>query len=120
MECDMKSESQPRDIIVVGASAGGVTTLRRLLSELPPSLGASVFVVLHTAEEGPGLLADVLARAASMPAVFAQDKMKVERGRIYVAPPGFHMVLHKGRRISVVHGPRENRHRPAIDVLFRS
>lgn len=118
-QSERKSEPQRRDIIVIGASAGGVTTLRRLLSEIPPSIGAAIFVVLHTAEEGPGMLADVLARNASMPAAFARDKLKIENGHIYVAPPGFHLMLRKGL-IRVTRGPRENRHRPAIDALFRS
>ncbi len=108
-----------RDIIVVGASAGGVEPLRRLAADLPPDLPAAVFVVLHVPPEQPSALAEVLARSGQLPAAPAKEGEPVERGRIYTAPPDRHLMLEPGR-VRVVRGPRENRHRPSVDVLFRS
>jgi two-component system chemotaxis response regulator CheB len=54
-----------------------------------------------------------------MPAAHAKHGQPIEHGRIYVAPPDFHLRL-KAERVQLVHGPRENRHRPAVDPLFRS
>ncbi|PWU11469.1 MAG: chemotaxis protein CheB [Terriglobia bacterium] len=114
----MRSLSNP-DIIVVGASAGGVDALRKLAAGLPPGLEGAVFVVLHTLATGENLLPHILSRAGPLPAVEPQDGTLFEIGKIYTAPPDRHLMLHDGS-LRVVRGPRENRHRPSIDVLFRS
>lgn len=108
-----------RDVIVVGTSAGGVEALRELAAALPPDLPASVLIVLHLSPGGPGLLPAILNRAGPLPAAHATDGEELRRGRIYVAPPDFHMLVADGR-LRLARGPRENLHRPAIDALFRS
>jgi two-component system, chemotaxis family, protein-glutamate methylesterase/glutaminase len=108
-----------RDVIVVGASAGGVEPLRRMARSLPPNLPASVLVVLHVSPDQPSALAQVLDRAGPLRAVDAEDGAPLERGRIYVAVPDYHLLL-EPNHIRVVTGPKENRNRPAVDVLFRS
>jgi two-component system chemotaxis response regulator CheB len=107
------------DIIVIGASAGGVQALSRLVELLPDDFPAAVFIVLHTSPDGPGLLPSVLSKAGRLRALSPDDKSKIEPGRIYVAPPDHHLLVER-ERIRVVRGPKENRHRPAIDPLFRS
>lgn len=107
------------DIIVIGASAGGVEALVTLTRSLRRNLPAAVFVVLHIPAQSPSLLPDILNRAESLKAVQAKDGMKIEHGHIYVAPPDHHMLVERGK-VRVVHGPKENRHRPAVDPLFRS
>jgi two-component system chemotaxis response regulator CheB len=108
-----------RDVIVVGASAGGVQSLQALVAQLPPELPASVLVVLHLMSSGTSVLHDILDRAGPLPATPARDGEQLERGHIYVAPPDFHLLL-RGPNIHLSAGPRENGHRPAIDPLFRS
>jgi two-component system chemotaxis response regulator CheB len=108
-----------RDVIVVGASAGGVQALQALVSQLPPELPASVLVVLHLMSAGTSVLDSILGRAGDLPVSQARDGEPLERGHIYVAPPDFHMLL-RGPNIHLSAGPRENGHRPAIDPLFRS
>jgi two-component system, chemotaxis family, protein-glutamate methylesterase/glutaminase len=108
-----------RDIIVIGASAGGVQALSNLVEDLPADLSAAVFVVLHIPSNAPSLLPAILAREASLPVAHAIDGEQIEHGRIYVAPPDHHLLI-EGRRVRIVHGPRENLHRPSIDALFRS
>jgi two-component system, chemotaxis family, protein-glutamate methylesterase/glutaminase len=107
------------DIIVVGASAGGVEPLTRLLGDLPRDLAASVFVVLHMSAHGNTALPQVLARRAELPVAAAVDGEKIEAGRVYVAVPDRHLFLEPGV-VRVVPGPKENGHRPSIDGLFRT
>lgn len=107
------------DIIVIGASSGGVEVLTRLVSRLPEDLPAALFVVLHVRPDAPSLLPAILNRAGLLPAAHAVDAEPIRTGRIYVAPPGMQMYVH-GRRVAVERGPRENMHRPAIDPTFRT
>src|SRR5437870_7789016 len=108
-----------RDVIVIGASSGGIDPLVKLVRNLPPTLPAAVFVVLHVRPDAPSHLPAILNRAGSLPAAHAVDGEPIRRGRLYVAPPGFQTYVHRGR-ISVRLGPQENSTRPAIDPLFRT
>lgn len=107
------------DIIVVGASAGGVEALITLVGTLPPDLKAAVFIVLHVPPQSPSLLPDILSRAGRLQVMSATDNANIEYGHVYVAPPDFHLLVERGH-MRIVRGPKENRHRPAIDPLFRS
>ena len=107
------------DIVVIGASAGGVEALIRLAQALPRDLPASLFVVLHTPARGKSMLPAILSRSGPLPATHAEHGASIERGRIYVAPPDHHLLVKPGS-IAVTQGPRENRQRPAVDPLFRS
>src|SRR5690242_18134448 len=108
-----------RDIIVIGASAGGVQALSNLVSELPGHLPAAVFIVLHVASHAPSLLPSILARESKLPVSHAIDGEAISGGRIYVAPPDHHLLV-EDERVKLVRGPTENLHRPSIDTLFRS
>lgn len=108
-----------RDVIVLGASAGGVHALSEVVGSLPAGLPAAVFVVLHIAPHGRSAMPAILTRAGCLPAVHPKDGDKVETGRVYVAPPDQHIVLQDGV-IRLSRAPSENGQRPAIDVLFRS
>jgi two-component system chemotaxis response regulator CheB len=117
---DKKEQPVPRrDIVVIGASAGGVEALRDLVRELPADLPAALFVVLHVPADVTSVLATILDRAGKLPAVSARSGMNVTPGRIHVAPPGCHLVL-QGTAMELSNGPKENGMRPAIDPLFRS
>ncbi len=107
------------DVIVIGASAGGVQVLSELVRGLPSGLPASLFVVSHFPAGGRSILPEILSRSGPLLAVHPQDGDPIYPGHIYVAPPDRHLVLHPGV-IRLTHGPRESRHRPAIDPLFRS
>jgi two-component system chemotaxis response regulator CheB len=108
-----------RDIVVIGASAGGVELLLDLAAELPASLPASILVVLHTAPGFLSSLPELLTHRGPLRAVHPLHGEQVLRGKIYVAPPDNHLLLRTGY-VEVVRGPRENGHRPAVDPLFRS
>lgn len=108
-----------RDIVVIGASAGGVEALGSLVGQLPEDLRAAVFVVLHIPASGTSVLPSILQRRGRLPAAHAVNGEDIEHGRIYVAPPDNHLLL-QSDEIRVVRGPHENGYRPAIDPLFRS
>jgi two-component system chemotaxis response regulator CheB len=108
-----------RNIIVIGASAGGVQALSTVVAALPAQLSAAVFIVLHIPAAPPSVLPIILSRDAMMPVSHARNGEPIEHGRIYVAPPDQHLLI-EGSHIKLVHGPKENLHRPSIDTLFRS
>jgi two-component system chemotaxis response regulator CheB len=110
-----------QDIIVIGASAGGVEALRTVAAGLPVDLPAAVFVVLHigAGSDGRSYLPEILSRAGRLPAVHPRDGEPIQRGKIYIAPPDCHLMLERGT-MRVSRGPKENRTRPAINPLFRS
>jgi two-component system chemotaxis response regulator CheB len=107
------------DIIVIGGSAGAIETLTTIVSTLPHNLAASIFVVLHISPTRESLLPTILTRAGRISAIHPRDHQTVQQGQIYVAPPDRHLLV-ENRHVNVVHGPKENRSRPAIDPLFRS
>src|SRR5262249_41262342 len=107
-----------RDIVVIGASAGGIEALSRLLHGLPAGFPAAMFVVLHISPNSPGYLPDILARAGPLPAEHARDGKSFQHGRVYAAPPDHHLMLEANGRMRLNRGPKENRSRPAIDPLF--
>ncbi len=106
-------------IVVIGASAGGVEALKILASQLPEDFPAPVFIVLHVPPYGTSVLPQILSRAGALRAVHPKDGQAIEKGRIYVAPPDYHMLI-KQSYMTLTRGPRENGHRPAVDPMFRS
>lgn len=110
---------EKRNIIVMGASAGGFDAFKKIIAALPPDLDAAIFIVWHMAPSIRGILPQVLSQFTTMPVAHAVDGEPLGFNRIYVAPPDYHMLLEDGR-VRVTHGPKENRFRPAVDPLFRS
>ncbi|MBD0340709.1 MAG: chemotaxis protein CheB, partial [Microcoleus sp. Co-bin12] len=107
------------DIIVIGSSAGGLKALGAIVGTLPTDIDAAIFIVQHLPADKPSILPQILADVGSLPASHASDGEPIQKGRIYVAPPDYHLLVNQGS-MRVVHGPKENRFRPAIDTLFRS
>jgi two-component system, chemotaxis family, protein-glutamate methylesterase/glutaminase len=106
-----------RDIVVMEASAGGVETLTAVVKGLPKTFPGSIFVALHVS--GQSVLPQILERVSPIPVAHARDGEPIEPGRIYVAPPGEHLIIEPGH-VGLSHSARENGHRPAIDPLFRT
>lgn len=108
-----------RDLIAIGASAGGIEALKQIFAKLPASLDATILVVLHQSTQSEGMLDRIFGSAGRLPAEYPKDGECMQRGRIYIAPPDHHLVL-EDSRVRTIKGPHENRHRPAIDPTFRS
>ena len=110
---------QPSRIVVVGTSAGGVEALKQLVSRLPEDLPAALLAVLHIPSQVPSLLAGILDRRGPLRVSEPSDGETMRAGHIYVGVPDRHLMV-DGLKLRVTRGPKENRFRPSIDVLFRS
>jgi two-component system chemotaxis response regulator CheB len=109
-----------RDIIVVGAAAGGLEALDQLIGQLPTDLPASIFIVQHMDPHNSGEpLLRRLSRHKAFHPKLAEDGDRFKPGHLYIAPPDSHLLLKKNRLL-VTKGARENLNRPGIDPLFRS
>jgi len=118
-QAENSSNGFHRDIIVIGASAGGVEALMQMTGRFP-AMDAAVFVVLHSGPNRPSYLYNLLHRQSQeMRVEQAENGLAIEHGHVYVSVPDYHMVLERGH-MRLVRGPMENRHRPSIDALFRS
>ena len=93
--------------------------MQQLARSFPHDLPAAVFMVLHVPADAPSMLPEILSRSGPLPAKHPQDHEPIRPGNIYVAPSDRHLTIEDGV-VRVTRGPRENRHRPAIDPLFRT
>ncbi|MDP9037435.1 MAG: chemotaxis protein CheB [Myxococcota bacterium] len=107
------------DLIVVGGSAGSLEVLQATVAKLPATLPASVLIAIHTSPTGGSQLPELLGHHSALPASYPTHEERIERGRVYVAPPDNQLLVRRGT-MQVVRGPRENGHRPAVDALFRT
>lgn len=117
---DPQSLPERIDAIVIGGSAGGVEALSVVLPALPAKLCASVFVVLHLPRERPSLLAEIFSHKCALPVMEAEDKMRVEPGTVYFAPPDYHLLIDAGPQLALSVDELVHFSRPSIDVLFES
>ncbi len=108
-----------RDVVVIGASAGGVLAIKDLLEALPGDLGAPVLIVLHRSPFHETRLAEVLGRHSPLVVMEPDDGASIRAGLVYVAPRDQHLVMHDGV-VRLDRGPKQHRTRPAIDPLFLS
>jgi chemotaxis response regulator CheB len=108
-----------QDVIAIDASAGGVEVLLEMAGGLPNDLPASVLVAMHTSPAYPSALPDLLSHRGPLPARHPLHREKILAGHSYIAPPDNHLLVREGE-MQVVRGPKENRHRPAADALFRT
>jgi two-component system chemotaxis response regulator CheB len=104
-------------VVVIGTSAGGVEALKLVIRLLPPDFAAPVVIVLHLAEGGPSVLAQILDRESELPVVSAQDGDRLQAGTVYVGPPGSHTEL-DGETVRLSKEPPQDHHRPSVDRLF--
>lgn len=106
-------------IIVIGASAGGISALENLLSRLPAYFPAAILIVVHIAPYAKSHLPDIISRYSKIPVIKPENGHPLEANRIYVAPPNLHMTI-SDDKIYIEYGPAINGTRPAIDPLFYS
>ena len=110
--------SSQYELIVVGASWGGLDAVGRLLRGLSPDLGAAVAVVQHRGSDQVGL-AGLLALRTQLEVRDVEDKDPIQRGHVYLAPPDYHLLVEPGQ-FSLSTEDRVQYARPSVDVLFES
>ena len=112
--------SDPKQVVVIGASAGGNKAILRLAKQLHADMNAAFFVVIHMNNaKAIKLFTQRLQQVTPLPCHIAVTDMPIQRGHIYTTPADSHMMIKKNK-VLIGHGPTENRYRPSIDILFRS
>ena len=107
-----------RDIIVIGASAGGLDALCRLIGGLPSTFQASVLIVRHTHPDGPGMLANVLGRCTGLPVSYGSQATEIMRADVYLASPGHHLTVLRPGYLGLDQGPKEISLGPRLTHFF--
>ena len=115
----MTDHQAPNNLVVIGASAGGIPPLLTLVEGLPDDFRAAVLIVMHIPAGSKSRLPDLLQRVTPLPVAAAEDQEVLAAGHIYVAPPDRHLLVRQDH-LALSRGPRENHTRPAVDPLFRS
>jgi len=108
-----------RDVILIGASAGGIQAISKLLAELPTDLRAAVAVTLHRSPSHSSMLSNIFGARSTLEVVEPRGAELFKHGRVYIAPPDRHLVF-GGGLVRLNDGPKVNHSRPSIDVMFRS
>jgi two-component system chemotaxis response regulator CheB len=108
------------DAVVIGASAGGIEALSLLLPALRPQCRASFLIVVHLPREPPSLLRAIFAPKCALPVHEADDKMPIVPGRVYFAPPDYHLLVDEGPSLALSVDEPVHYSRPSVDVLFES
>ncbi|MBB5189362.1 two-component system chemotaxis response regulator CheB [Silvimonas terrae] len=117
---------QPRDTrhlpptVLIGGSAGSVEALGLILPALPADLGAAVVIVVHLPSSSPSLLVDIFAPRMALPVAEVHDKVQLKAGRVYFAPPDYHVLVEPEGQLTLNDDPPVHFCRPAIDLLFES
>ena len=117
----MKTENKTQErnyIVGIGASAGGLEALQKLLSALPPNTGFPYIIVQHLSPDYKSLLSEILGKYTEMPVIQAEDDMEVETDKVYIIQPGKNMRIQGGRLKLVDQVPKELN--LPIDIFFRS
>lgn len=107
------------DLVVVGTSWGGLSALRTLVAGLPGSFQMAVTLVQHRHRDSDHLLRTLLQESSSLRVFEVEDKMPLEHGHIYVAPPNYHTLVEPGHFSLSTEAPVRFS-RPSIDVTFSS
>ncbi len=106
--------------IVIGASAGGISALKVVLSALSSTFPCPIFIVQHFPRDSKSILPKILAAECKIPVREGTDKMIIEKGCVYIAPPGYHLLVEADFTLALSLDELENWSRPSIDVLFES
>ena len=107
------------EIIVVGTSWGGLAAVRTILGALPPGFDIPIVIVQHRHRDSDPRLGRFITRYTHMPVCDVEDKMPVEQGRLYVAPPDYHTLVEHGHLALSTDAPVRYS-RPSIDVMLMS
>ena len=111
---------RPIQLVTIAASAGGVSALRRVLSALPKDYPAAVAIVQHRSERQPDLLARVLSRSCRLPVDRVKPGERLQRGRVYLAPPRRHLVIRENGTFETIAGPKIHHLSSSANPLFET
>ncbi len=107
-------------MIVIGFSAGGMSVVKQLLAALPKDYPLAIAIVAHLPQGHESNLAHILNAVTDLPVTMARDKQPIIAGRVYVAPPDYHLLIEKNHQFALSEDEPVKSVRPSIDVLFSS
>jgi two-component system chemotaxis response regulator CheB len=107
------------EIVVIGASLGGLSALKVLLAGLPCTFALPVVIVQHRVNDSNGMLCAALQAECGLPVCEPEDKEPIATARVYLAPPDYHLLVERGQFTLSTEG-RVCHARPSIDVLFET
>ena len=108
------------EAIVIGVSSGGMNAMKVMFSLLPKDFNTPVIIVQHIGAHSDNLWVRLLNEKSNLPIKEADEKEKIENGKVYIAPPNYHLLIEKDRTFSLTVDKHVNYSRPSIDVLFES
>jgi len=111
---------QDIEVVVIGASAGGLAALNVVLAGLPADFQAAVLIVQHLAPQHKSLMAEILSRISALPVKQAEEGESVKLGTIYIAPPDRHLLVTSEHLVSLSQAALVHFLRPSVDLLFES
>ena len=120
VENPRRAGARPYEIVAIAASAGGLTALNTILSQLPADFGATVLVVQHLDPRHRSLMPQIIARRSKLTVYQATDGIEVEAGKVYLAPPDRHLLVNRDGTLSLTQTELVNFVRPSADLLFES
>jgi two-component system chemotaxis response regulator CheB len=108
------------DVVALASSAGGLAALKAVLSALPADFPTAIVVVQHLAPKRQSMIAEILERQSSLRVRQAQEGDRLRAGTVYVAPPDYHLLVHRDATLSLSHSELVHFVRPSADLLFES
>jgi two-component system chemotaxis response regulator CheB len=107
-------------VIIIGASAGGVQALQKIIGSFEKDFSMAVIIVQHLHPQSDDFMIRRLAKVCSIPVKEAEKREMIKPGMVYVAPPNYHLLIEEDKSFALSTDPRVNFCRPSIDVLFES
>jgi two-component system chemotaxis response regulator CheB len=108
------------DALVIGGSAGSLDVLLKILPQISPNIGFSIIIVVHRKQGTDSLLSDLLSHRTALKVKEADEKEKINKGHIYIAPSDYHLLIEKDFTFSLDYSEKINYSRPSIDVTFQT
>jgi len=108
------------EAIVIGVSSGGMNAMKVMFSLLPKDFNTPIIIVQHIGAHSDNQWIKLLNIKSNLCIKEADEKEKIEKGKVYIAPPNYHLLIEKDKTFSLTIDERVNYSRPSIDVLFES
>ncbi|RFU44586.1 chemotaxis protein CheB [Paraburkholderia sp. DHOC27] len=114
------ARSRAFELVTFGASAGGIEVLHGLLAALPKDFAPAVMIVVHLPPDPPSYLVQSFSHRCALPVIEPDAHEQILGGRVYVAPPGYHLMVESDRTVALSTEAAVRFSRPSIDVMFES
>ena len=108
------------EAIVIGVSSGGMNAMKIIFSQLPNEFGIPIIIVQHIGSHSENMWIKLLNERSNIELIEAEEKEKIERGKVYIAPANYHLLIERDKTFTLTIDERVNYARPSIDVLFET